>query len=183
MKSEVVNKSSKIFISFAFVLFLLLGGADANADNSDDMLKPIKPLLGEWKGSGDDSRVTHSYELVLQGNFIHSRTRAEFKPKEGEETGEIHEDWGFFSYDPDSETIRFRQFLTEGFVNTYVMEPVAHSGDKLVFTSIDTEGAKGMRARLTIRFDGADRYEMWLELAPPGKEFARCQSIKMERVE
>ena len=136
-----------------------------------------------WKGHGDGSTVTHSYHFVLQDQFIHSRTRSEFEPKEGEDAGEIHEDLGFFSYDPVRQAIIFRQFLSEGFVNTYVLEPRESDEDPLVFMSESCEGAGNMRARLTIDLDGDDRYTMVLELASPGKKFFACQNLEMKRAQ
>ena len=104
------------------------------------------------------------------------------EPKEGEEKGEVHEDWGFFSYDSDREKIVFRQFLSEGFVNTYVLEPIEPGGKKLIFNSESTEGAGGMRARLTIELLNENEYRMSLDLASPGKDFFNCQTISMSRV-
>ncbi|MCK5376307.1 MAG: hypothetical protein KAJ97_04435 [Acidobacteria bacterium] len=148
-----------------------------------DKWAPVRPLVGAWKGHGDGSTVTHSYHFVLQDQFIHSRTRSEFEPKEGEDAGEIHEDLGFFSYDPVRQAIIFRQFLSEGFVNTYVLEPRESDEDPLVFMSESCEGAGNMRARLTIDLDGDDRYTMVLELASPGKKFFACQNLEMKRAQ
>ncbi len=104
------------------------------------------------------------------------------QPKEDGTPGEIHEDWGFFSFDSDREKIVFRQFLSEGFVNTYVLGDAEPGAGVLVFTSESTEGAGGMAARLTFTFDGMNAYRLVLELAPPGKDFFACQTLMMLRV-
>ncbi|UCE17073.1 MAG: hypothetical protein JSV84_09185 [Gemmatimonadota bacterium] len=127
--------------------------------------------------------MIHTYEFVLQDKFIRSRTRAEFETKEGKEKGEVHEDVGFFSYDSDRDKIMFRKFLSEGFVNTYVLEPIEPGGRKLIFKSESTESAGGMLARLTIEFVSGDEYKMLLDLAFPGKDFFNCQAISMNKVE
>jgi len=148
---------------------------------------PIRVLLGEWRGVGSGfggtSQVRHSYEFVLDGNFVRSTTRSEFDPQEGEAEGAVHEDLGFFSFDSDRGKLVFRQFLSAGFVNTYILEDLQPDSNRMVFTSESTEGAGGMAARLTFTFDGSDRYKLVLELASPGKDFFSCQELALERVE
>jgi len=170
------------------LLFLMLGAAllvldTARAADRVDPLAPLRFLLGSWEGGSDAAVVTHTYELVLQDRFIQSRTRAEETNPRGEATAEVHEDVGFFSYDQDRDQIVLRQFLSEGYVNTYSLTAQDASNDSLVFTSSSTEGAGGMRARLTIHRTAPDAYEMRLDLAAPGKEFFTCQHLVMRRVE
>jgi len=158
----------------------------AEEPEAADPWAPVRVLLGEWQGSGSGfggkSEVRHTYEFVLQDQFIHSTTQAKFQTKEDGTSGEIHEDQGFFSFDSDRGKIVFRQFLSEGFVNTYVLEDPEPDGGALVFTSETTEGAGGMAARLTFSFDEKDSYRLVLELASPGKDFFECQTLEMERV-
>ncbi len=149
---------------------------------------PLAVLIGDWEGGGTGlggrSETTHSYEPVIRDQFIQMRTISRFEPAEGETEGEVHEDWGLFSYDPDRGRIVLRQFLSEGYVNTYVLgDPGAGKADgaELVLTSIDTEGAGSTRARITIRFSGPDAYTMVLDLAPPGQEWFACRNIAMRR--
>jgi len=155
----------------------------ARAEDQDDKWAPLRFLLGTWEGGSESSVVTHTYEFVVQDKFIQSRTRSEAEAPDGDGPAEVHEDVGYFSYDPDRELIVFRQFLSEGYVNTYTLAPKENPGDSLVFTSESTEGAGGMQARLTIRAPAPDSYEMLLDLASPGKEFFTCQRISMKRVQ
>jgi hypothetical protein len=154
---------------------------------TEDKWKPIRVLLGDWEGIGSgfdgESVVQHCYEFILQEQFIHSRTRSEFQPRDEQSVGEIHEDWGFFSFDPEREKIIFRQFLSEGFVNTYVLQESPPGSNQLVFKSESTEGAGDMSARLTFTFDSANQYQLVLELAQPGKDFFECQSLTMARIQ
>jgi hypothetical protein len=174
-------------IAIAVVLSLSLT-ASVIAEEADtaDIWAPVRVLLGEWQGAGSgfggESEVSHTYDFVIQDNFIHSTTLSKFKPKDNGTPGEIHEDWGFFSFDSDRGKIVFRQFLSEGFVNTYVLEDLESGTGVLVFTSESTEGAGGMAARLTFTFGGKDSYLAVLELAPPGKDFFACRTLNMERV-
>jgi hypothetical protein len=94
-----------------------------------------------------------------------------------------HEDWGFFSFDPERGAIIFRQFHSEGYVNVYVLEDPDAPGDTWVFKSERTEGAQGMRARLRWKVHPPNEYEVILELAPVGEGFKPCQQVHMRRRE
>ena len=142
--------------AIAVVLSLsLTASVIAEEADSADIWAPIRVLIGEWLGTGSgfggESEVHHTYRFVIQDNFIHSTTVSKFQPKEDGTPGEIHEDWGFFSFDSDRGKIVFRQFLSEGFVNTYLLEDPEPGSGVLIFTSESTEGAGGMAARLTPR--------------------------------
>ena len=174
------------FVLTTMAIFQIATPLSAIEADAADSWAPIRVLLGEWEGAGSGfggkSQVRHTYTFILQDQFIHSTTFSEFQPKEDGTPGEIHEDWGFFSFDSDRGKIVFRQFLSEGFVNTYVLEDPVPGAGILVFTSERTEGAGGMAARLTFTFDGINAHRHVLELAPPGKDFFSCQSLVMDRV-
>lgn len=159
------------------VAVLIPGVSAGPEEEAADPWAPVEGLLGSWTGEGASfgrpTIVSHVYERVLQDQFIHMRTRSE-----AADGSDDHEDWGFFSWDADRERIVLRQFLTEGFVNTYVLETSA-DGKRLVFTSESAEGAGGTRARLTYDLRGPDEYELVLELASPGQDWLACQSMVM----
>jgi hypothetical protein len=173
------------FISIIALAFSLTTPANPEEPEAADPWAPVRVLLGDWQGVGigfgGESRVRHTYEFVIQDHFIHSTTLSEFQPTKDGASAEIHEDWGFLSYDSDRGMIVFRQFLSEGFVNTYLLDDPAPGSEELVFTSEHTEGAGGMAARLTFSFEGTDAYRLVLELASPGKDFVSCQTLDMER--
>lgn len=50
------------------------------------------------------------------------------KPTEKNPKGEVHEDFGIFSYDQARKTFVMRGFYVEGFVNTYVMDEISGDG-------------------------------------------------------
>lgn len=147
-------------------------------------LKRLEFLLGRWSGDGEGfghkSKVENSYEYVLQGKFIQSRSHSVARDDDGNLI-EVHEDIGMFSYDPDRDAIILREFYTEGYVNIYVAEEVGDSGGSLTFTSEKTEGAGGLGARLRLNLISEDEYVMFLDLARPGEEFRECQVIRMRR--
>jgi hypothetical protein len=81
----------------------------------------LRPLVGQWRGEGSGfgalSDVAHDWTFVVQGNFLELRTRSVPRAEDGE--GEVHEDVGYLSYDKDTDAFVFRQFLSEGVVNTF----------------------------------------------------------------
>ena len=85
----------------AAVLCMAFGIFAAEDQSEAGPYNPVKFLVGSCKGEGTgmggNSKVTHTYEYVIQDKFLHMRTRSEFQGKEDQEPEEIHEDWGFFS--------------------------------------------------------------------------------------
>jgi hypothetical protein len=141
----------------------------------------FRPLLGTWQGEGTGfgsvSDVTHEWEFAVGGQFLRLRTRSVQRPEYG--SGEAHEDVGYLSHDADEDGFVFRQFLSEGFVNTFDVKTEADG--TVVFEHRDSESSGGMRVRMHIRFTAEDAYDAVLDLASPGKEFVSCQEMHMKR--
>jgi 1,4-dihydroxy-2-naphthoyl-CoA synthase len=87
------------------------------------------------------------------------------------------------SYDTARKLFVFRQFHTEGFVNTYVQQATADE-KTIVFVSEAIENIPpGYRARETCTILSDDEFLGRFEIAEPGKEFelyseARLKSIR-----
>jgi hypothetical protein len=156
----------------------------AGAAEGDDPWEPFRRLVGEWEGEGSGfgsvSDVSHRWEFVLQGKFVRLSTRS--VPRGEGQPDEIHEDTGYLSRDTDRGVFVFRDFLSEGFVNTYEVTFEAKEKPTMLFDYRATESAGGMRARMHLTFESDNEYGMVLELASEGKEFAPCQQMKMRRV-
>ncbi len=154
-------------------------------ETASDPWEPLRPLLGRWEGAAvgkeDLSKVVEEYEFVLNDKFIRVVSHAKFESTEEGVEPEIHEDVGYFSFDPERESIVFRQFVTEGHVNTYVL--ASASADSLVLVTEHTEGAGGYGVRLRYLFSGPGEYVEKLDLLPPGKDYFTCLSIRMRKVE
>jgi len=114
------------------------------------------------------------------GKFL--RLTTESVTRANGEPGEIHEDTGYLSRDTDHGVFVFRDFLSEGFVNTYEVSLAAQEKPTILFDYRGTESAGGMRARMHLTFESNDEYEMVLELAADGEEYAPCQQLRMKRV-
>ena len=78
--------------------------------------------------------------------------------------------------------LRFRQFLSEGFVNTFKITEAAPPESGLNFEPENTEGAAKLVVRMTLRFKDTDANEMVLEMGSKGKELKACQTMQLRKV-
>jgi hypothetical protein len=168
----------KIFVTIMILPVLLV----AQTEKKQDVWEPMKFLVGQWEGKGEGksgiSKVSHDFEFIMKGRYLHMRTKATFEPQEKNPKGEVHEDWGFFSHDRSREKIVFRQFHVEGFITQYVLEDISEEG-KLVFTTEQIENAPpGLKARLTFKRLNAEALEVNFELSFTGREFD-CYSLNI----
>ena len=165
------------------VVILLTPASFGVPEPSPDPWAPIRYLLGEWEGADigkeDSSRIVQEYRFALGGKFVRSATHAEFDPAEAGVEPEVHEDVGYLSFDADRGLIIFRQFHSEGFVNTYALERATE--DSLIFVSESTEGSSGSRVRLRYWLSGADEFVQELDLAPPERSYFTYKRMKMVR--
>lgn len=167
------------------LLTLPLSDLSASDTDTEDPWRAFRPLLGRWEGVGTGfgsvSDVTHEWSFAIDGKFLQLRTRSVTRADDGQ--GEVHEDIAFLSHDTDHDTFVFRQFLSEGFVNTYDVKIDPADGAVLLFAFRECESAGGMRAQLRLTFASAEEYAMALDLASsPDGEFRPCQDMKMRKV-
>ena len=128
-------------------------------------------FIGAWTGEESarfgDGRGRRTYELVLQDRYLLSRNRSVFPPQDGLPDGDDHEDWTVVSYDNDRDTYVLRQFNSEGFVNTFVLDD-ASTPERMVFVLETSENAPGTRATLTLTRTDARSFEEVFDLTLPG---------------
>lgn len=179
-----VVRSVTVRAASVLAAVVALAAAVAPARGSDDPWQRLRPLLGSWEGTGagfsGKSEVSHEWQFVLGGKFLRLRTRSVAIGDDG--TEEVHEDVGYVSLDTGRGTFVFRQFLSEGYVNTFDVTVRAGEMRGVDFAYRDGESTGGVRARMRLNFTGDDEYDMVLDLAFPGKEFAACQENRMRRV-
>jgi hypothetical protein len=165
----------RITMRFMLVVILALPAlVMAQTGEEADVWAPLRPLVGEWEGSGagGGSQVEARYNFVLGEKFLEARHRAVFAPDEKNPQGEVHEDWGLISYDHNRKKFVFRQFHVEGFVNRYVLDSLSTDGRTLIFLSEDVEnGPPGTRAKLHLTFEDEDHLTSAFHIAWPGKDF------------
>lgn len=180
-------------IRFAVTLMLLLAApAVTRAQSAPEPPEwgPLARLIGSWEGRGTgrwgESSVRIEHEPVLEGYFLQGRIHSVYEPQEKNPEGEVHENWDLYSYDRDRGRWVMRQFHTEGFVNTYVLDEAASRDDRLVFVTEHIENiatliGAGWRARQTLHFLNDDEYVEIFDLAGPGQEFQTYIETRFRR--
>jgi len=85
------------------ILLLLPGLIILQADKKKDIWERFQFFVGEWEGKGEGksgiSKVEKNFQFIMNGKYLYLKTKAVFEPQENNPKGEVHEDWGFFSYD------------------------------------------------------------------------------------
>ncbi len=154
--------------------------AGRQAPAAPDVWAPLRFFVGSWTGGGEGTPGTatgeETFAFILRGTYLQVRNKAVFDPQAKNPAGEVHEDWGVFSYDKARKTFVLRSFHVEGFVNEYVLQDQASDPKTFVFVSESIENIPaGYRARLTYRIIDRDSFEQTFDLAPAGQEFT-CYS-------
>jgi hypothetical protein len=151
-----------------------------------DRFGPLRFLLGSWRGdqSGQPGQGTaeRTYQFILNDRFLQETNTSTYPPQEKNKKGEVHRHMSLISYDAARKRFVFRQFHTEGFVNTYVQEPVTDP-KKIVFVTEAIENVPpGYRARETYTMLGNDEFTERFEMAEPGKAFELYSEAHLKRV-
>ena len=173
-------------IRFVLLGWLLMSIGAAQKPALADPFERLAFLIGQWEGTSDGQpgkgSVRREYARALSARFVRVHNRSEYLAQPKNPKGEIHEDEGFFSFDKARKRLVFRQFHTEGFVNTYV-EGAESSTTTVVFASEAIENIPvGFRARETYLVQGADSFEEVFELAEPDKPFEVYSRTRFTRV-
>lgn len=178
-----MNPKLGVFVVAAMLIATHVVSAEEQEEMRDHW-GPVRMLEGMWEGEGEGfgqtSEVTHTWRFVLDGHFLRLETRSVSASKTGEQ--EIHEDVGYVNWSGSENTLRFRQFLSEGFVNTFRLEQVDSPQPGLDFEPEETEGAENLSVRMTLRFIDAETYTMVLELGTKGAELKPCQTMTMRMI-
>ncbi len=143
---------------------------------NDNIWTPFDVLIGSWHGTGSGQpgvgTYERTYEFVLGSKFLQVRNKSVYLPQEQNPQGEVHEDWGLFSFDKKRNTLVFRQFHSEGFVNQYLLDHLSADGQQISFITESIENiADGWQARETYKVISQNEFMETFELAAPGKDF------------
>lgn len=146
----------------------------------------LEELAGTWHGDGKGtpgaSKVSRTYELILQGKFVLARNTSRFEPAGEKDKGEVHQDLGVYSFDRARQAVVLREFHSEGFVNQYVLESINADATTLTFVTEAVEnGPPGFAARVTLIIDGEASLREEFELKFPGADFETCVSTSLSR--
>ncbi len=159
-----------------FILLILQNIVFGQEDKKQDAWEPLRFFVGSWEAKGQGrpgvSNAEREYKFVLNGKFIEAKNKSVYEPQEQNPKGEVHEDWGLFSYDQSRRKIVFRQFHLEGFVNQYILDSLSADSKTLVFVTESIENIpSGWRARETYKILNKDEFTESFELAAPEKDF------------
>lgn len=151
-----------------------------------EVLAPLRFFIGEWSGTSSgrpgDGTVLRRYEPALNGRVLRVENRVVYPPQERNRTGETHEDLGLITYDRARQRFVYRQAHVEGFLNSYVADPVAPGDTRVVFVTEAIENIPpGWRARETYVITGPDSFTERFELAEPGKDFTLYSEAVLTR--
>lgn len=171
-----MSRLKKVVVMVVLAVLLLPVTHFAQGKKKQDVWKPLRFFVGSWEGQGEGrpgvSKVEREYKFVLQDKFLEAKNKSVYEPQEDNPKGEVHEDWGLFSYDEDIGKFVFRQFHTEGFVNRYLLDSLSADGKTLVFVTETIENFwPNWKARETYRILNEDEFTETFELAPPDSDF------------
>jgi len=171
---------------FATAWLALPQAGGAQTPQKPDRFAPLRFLVGTWRGdqAGQPGQGTaeRTYQFILNDRFIQESNTSTYPPQEKNKTGEVHHHMSVISYDARRERFVFRQFHTEGFVNTYVQEPGGDAGT-IVFVSEAIENIPaGWRARETYTVLSDDEFIERFDLAEPGRDFELYSEVRLKRV-
>jgi hypothetical protein len=151
-----------------------------------DRFGPLRFLAGTWRGdqSGQPGKGTaeRTYQFILNDRFLQETNTSTYPPQDKNPKGEVHHHMSMISYDSGRKLFVFRQFHTEGFVNTYVQQP-GSNGKVIVFVSEAIENIPpGFRARETYTVLNDNEFTERFEIAEPGKDFELYSEAHLKRV-
>lgn len=146
----------------------------------------LRFFVGTWSGDqiGEPGHgaARRTYVFVLNDRFLQVSNTSTYLPQEKNKNGEVHQDIGMIGYDKARKKFVFRQFHTEGFVNTYVQEEGSDT-KKIIFMSESIENiAPGWRARETYLILNENEFIERFELAEPGKDFLLYSEAHLKRM-
>ena len=161
-----------------------------NAKDRDkkDVWKFVKYFVGSWAGesigNAGEGKGHRTYEFIMKKNYLHYRNTTRFDPHAMNPKGEMHEEWGFFSYDEGRDRIILRQFNIEGFVNTFVLDSLSTDHQTIILTTESSENVPaGIKARYTITIKSENEFEEIFDLGFPGREMTCYMTNTWERIE
>jgi len=173
------------------ITILLVAAFAVSVSGQETVPKPdrfaaLRFLAGTWRGdqAGQPGQGTaeRTYQFVLNDRFLQETNTSTYPPQEKNKKGEVHHHLSMISYDGARNAFVFRQFHTEGFVNTYVQEPTPDD-KKIVFVSETIENIPaGYRARETYTIVSRDEFTERFEIAEPGKGFEVYSEAHLKRI-
>ena len=167
--------------AFFWGVLLLTVVSASPAEEQPDPWGPYRFLVGHWNGRIGGNLGTgageRTYEFVVGDIYLMSRHSSHRPPQPESPKGDVHEEIGIFSFDRERNVIVYRQFVAEGYVNTYRCETM-DGANGFVCNTESVESGSGVRARWTVKRiapsaseeTSEEAFEDTFELGWPGKE-------------
>jgi hypothetical protein len=143
--------------------------AQVGSDSTAGPLLELAFLEGAWAGEIDGTigpaTGAREYRFIVHDRFLLMRHDRDPETEAAPED-DVYEEWTVFSFDAEREVIVLREFLLEGFVNTYVCELEA-GPTSLMCASEAAEGAGGVSLKLRYEFADRDGFTEVFEIFGP----------------
>ena len=144
----------------------LTATAQLDPASADNPLHHLRVLEGSWSGEleGTLGAATgqRRYRFILRDRFlfmVHDRDPQSPAPP----ADDAHDEWSIFSYDPERNAIMLREFLVEGFVNTYRCE-LDLEPKRLTCESDTASNESGVILKLRYEFTDLDHFIEMFEI-------------------
>jgi hypothetical protein len=169
-----------------FLLVLLQGILYAQSNEHQSVLEPFRYFVGSWEGTAKGrpgiGMVEREYGFIFHEKFLQVKGKTVYEPEDQNPEGEVHEEWGVFSYDKNRKQFVLRQINAEGIVNKYVLDTLSLDRNNIVFVTESIENFfDGWRAKETYKILGQDEFVEFFELAPPGRDFKLFSKSHLKR--
>jgi hypothetical protein len=173
-----------IVLILAAVAGLCVAQSPAGAAEKD-VWGPLQFLVGTWLGVGSGQpgeamtgSTTFSYEL--DRNVLVRKNRAEYPPKAGQKTGQVHEDLLIVYPQPGGKGFGGIYFDNEGHVINYTVSLPSKQSS----VAFDSEsGEKSSRFRLVYEMTKEGLLSVEFLVAPPGGELKSYTKGVLKRQE
>jgi hypothetical protein len=171
-------------------VFLIAGsvalvGAQENTLKTD-RFAALRFLVGTWQGDQagkpGHGAAERTYAFVLNDRFLQETNKSTYPPQDDNKSGEVHHHVSMIGYDAARKRFVFRQFHTEGFVNTYVQQPSDDERTIVFVTEAIENIPPGYRAREVYTILNRDEFIERFEIAEPGREFELYSEAHLKRV-
>jgi hypothetical protein len=181
------HRTCRNYLLLAAAATLIPIAGSAQPTRQDTIWQPLQLFLGSWRGKGGGApgigEYNRTYRFVLKKKYIEVKNMSTYPPSDKYPGGEVHEDYGYISYDRMRRTFVLRQFHIEGFVNQYRADSLSEDGKTIVFVSEGIENIPaGWRAKETYRILNDNQIQETFELAEPNKEFHIYTEVTLNRI-
>ena len=159
----------KFLLSITFSLILLTAF-------SENPLKQFDFLIGGWQGvetgMAGNGIGFRTYEYALNNQYILANNTSTFPITEKKPHGEVHRDFGVFSYNSNTKSVILREFHIEGFANIHVLDTLLSTANKFVFITREIENNPGnWIARIIIEKVSDTEFVEYFDIAMDGKNY------------